>query len=157
MESKLKSIRNNLNITQVEAANILGVSRRTYQKYENENINEENIKYKYMIEKLNSILVDEDKKILSIERIKEGANKIFSKYDVEFCYLFGSYAKSKAKETSDIDLLVSTNLTGLKFFSMVEELREEYKKKVEVLNVNQLYNNKKLFTEILRDGFKIYG
>ncbi|MCR5349379.1 MAG: helix-turn-helix domain-containing protein, partial [Acholeplasmatales bacterium] len=32
--NELKKIRESLNLTQIEAANILNISRRTYQKYE---------------------------------------------------------------------------------------------------------------------------
>lgn len=38
-----------------------------------------------------------------------------------------------------------------------EELREELKKKVDLLDVLQLNNNQKLLQEILKDGIKIYG
>ena len=76
---------------------------------------------------------------------------------MDFCYLFGSYAKDTANESSDIDLLISTELTGLEFFGMVEELREALHKKVDVLNVSQLKDNIELTKEILKDGIKIYG
>ena len=38
---------------------------------------------------------------------------MFSKYKVQYCYLFGSYAKGKAKEKSDLNLLVNTDVTGI--------------------------------------------
>ena len=71
--------------------------------------------------------------------------------------LFGSYAKDKANEKSDVDLLISTKTSGLKFYGLVERLREELKKKVDLLNVNQLENNTTLLNEILKEGIKIYG
>ena len=75
----------------------------------------------------------------------------------EVADLLGSYAKDTANESSDIDLLISTELTGLEFFGMVEELREALHKKVDVLNVSQLKDNIELTKEILKDGIKIYG
>ena len=78
-------------------------------------------------------------------------------YGISYCYLFGSYAKGTAKETSDVDLIVSNELRGLKFFGMVEDLRENLHKKVDVLDVGQLENNLKLLNEVLMDGIKIYG
>lgn len=84
-------------------------------------------------------------------------NLVFSSYEVNFCYLFGSYAKGKANETSDIDLLISSNVTGVKFFGLIEELREQLKKKVDLLDILQLNNNQTLLQEILKDGIKIYG
>ena len=83
--------------------------------------------------------------------------RYFKKYEVEYCYLFGSYAKGKATETSDVDLLIATPLSGLKFFELVEELREKLCKKVDALHQTQLNNNLKLTQEILKDGLKIYG
>ena len=74
-----------------------------------------------------------------------------------YCYLFGSYAKGKATPVSDVDLLISTGLTGLKFYGLVEDIRTALHKKVDVLDVNQLNDNIKLINEILKDGVKIYG
>ena len=62
-------------------------------------------------------------------------------YDVNFCYLFGSYAKGKETPMSDEDLLISANVKGLKFYGLVEELRTTLKKKVDVLDINQLKDN----------------
>jgi predicted nucleotidyltransferase len=81
---------------------------------------------------------------------------VLENYDVEYCYLFGSYARGTATELSDVDLIVSTSITGLKFYSLVERLRVNLNKKVDVLDINQLVNNKDLLNEILKDGIKIY-
>lgn len=80
-----------------------------------------------------------------------------SRYDVQYCYLFGSYSKAKATPTSDIDLLISTKMTGLSFYDFVETLRQSLHKKIDVLDVNQLVNNMDLVNKILKDGIKIYG
>ena len=73
-----------------------------------------------------------------------------------FCYLFGSYAKGKATEVSDVDLLISTETTGLRFFEMTERLRKGLHKKVDVLDLKQLVNNEALIREVLREGVRIY-
>ena len=85
--------------------------------------------------------IDEEHGIVDIEYITEKCGNVFQKYDVNFCYLFGSYAKSKAKPTSDVDLLISANVKGLKFYGLVEEIREALHKKVDVLEINQLKYN----------------
>ena len=82
---------------------------------------------------------------------------MFSNYDIEYCYLFGSYAKGKASDISDVDLFVSTSVTGLRYFGLVEQLRERLKKKVDLLNINQIKDNAEVLNEILKDGIKIYG
>jgi len=76
---------------------------------------------------------------------------------VEYCYLFGSYAKGKATEKSDVDLLVAMPVDGMKFFELIEMLREQLKKKIDLLDITQLDNNPTLVQEILKNGIKIYG
>lgn len=48
---ELKSLRIERKLTQNQAADILGVSLRSYKSYENDEKKADSIKYKYMIEK----------------------------------------------------------------------------------------------------------
>lgn len=57
----------------------------------------------------------------------------FKKYPVDYCCLFGSYAGGKATERSDVDLFIFTELTGLKYFGLIEELRENLRKRVDLV------------------------
>lgn len=82
---------------------------------------------------------------------------VFKKYKVNFAYLFGSYAKGTANPLSDVDLFVSTAVSGLQFYGLVEDIRMILGKKVDVLDINQLRNNIELTEEILKTGIKIYG
>lgn len=158
IEMTLKQLRISKGLTISECAKFLGVPIRTYVRYENDESKSNTIKYRFMVEKLIGYgFIDEEHGILTMEQIKEICGRVFSNYDVKFCYLFGSYAKGKAKETSDVDLIISANVTGIKFFGLVEELREELKKKVDLLDILQLNNNQTLIQEILKDGIKIYG
>lgn len=45
----------------------------------------------------------------------------------------------------------------MKFFELIELLREKLKKKVDLLDIAQLNNNPTLVQEILKYGIKIYG
>lgn len=154
----LRELRKNKGITQQQAADFVGVPLRTYSNYENDFKKQTSIKYKYIVEKLYTYgYIDEENGVLTLEKIQKICAPIFSKYPVEYCYLFGSYAKGKATPTSDIDLLIYTNLSGLKFYGLVEELREQLRKKVDVLDQKQIINNFELTNEILKDGIKIYG
>ncbi len=154
----LRELRKNKGITQQQAADFVGVPLRTYSNYENDFKKQTSIKYKYIVEKLYTYgYIDEENGILTLEKIQKICAAVFSKYPVEYCYLFGSYAKGKATPTSDIDLLIYTNLSGLKFYGLVEELRENLKKKVDVLDQKQIIDNFELTNEILKDGIKIYG
>ena len=155
---ELKNIRVGKGLTQEQAAQLLGISRRTYIKYEKGEAQLSEIKLKFLCQTLEEYgLIDENHGILTLDQIKEICREIFEEYNVEYCYLFGSYAKGRAKETSDIDLLVSMPVDGMRFFGLIETLREQLKKKVDVLDTAQLNNNMTLVREILKDGIKIYG
>ena len=56
-----------------------------------------------------------------------------------------------------MDILISTDIKGLKFYGLVEEIRSSLHKKVDVLEVAGLKDNIELLEEILKDGIKIYG
>ena len=155
---KLKDLRTEKKLTQQQVADLVGISWRSYKSYENDEKKVGTLKYNYMMQKLAEINpIDEEHGVIDVEYIKQKCEEVFEKYDVNFCYLFGSYAKEKAKPTSDVDLLISVNVKGLKFYGLVEELRTALHKKVDVLDINQLKNNMELIQEILKDGIKIYG
>lgn len=154
----LKELRIEKKMTQQEVADLVGISLRSYKSYENDEEKQDTIKYKYIVEQLSKInYIDEETGILELEDIVRKCSKVFERYEVSFCYLFGSYAKGKATQTSDVDLLISTNVKGLKFYGLVEEIRTALHKKVDVLDMNQLKENIKLTEEIFKDGIKIYG
>ena len=154
----LKELRKTKKLTQAECAEYLGIPLRTYQNYETDASKSSSMKYEFMMQKLEAFgFVDETHGILTTTKIKETCASVFQNYDVEYCYLFGSYAKDKATETSDIDLLISTSVSGMMFYDLVESLRENLQKKVDVLNREQLNDNPDLINEILKDGVKIYG
>ena len=154
----LKEIRIKKGLTQLACAKFLGVSHRTYIRYEADESKQNTLKYRYMVKELEEYgKIDETHGVLTIEHIKTICAEVFDKYEVDYCYLFGSYAKGKATQTSDVDLLIATPINGLSFFEMVESLREKLCKKVDALHQTQLKNNIELTNEILKDGVKIYG
>ena len=154
----LKELRKSKNLTQAACAEYLNMPLRTYQNYENDKNKTETMKYAFIMQKLGKYgFIDETHGVLSIEQIKNICSTVFQNLDIEYCYLFVSYAKGKATETSDVDLLISTSISGIKFYGLVESLREGLKKQVDVLNREQLSNNPELINEILKDGIKLYG
>ena len=158
MEMTLRDLRKQKKMTQVECAEYLGIPVRTYQNYETDESKSSSMKYAFMVQKLEQYgFVDETHGVLGIQQIKDACTEAFADLDIEYCYLFGSYAKGKATEVSDVDLLISTPISGMRFFDLVESLREKLRKKVDVLNQEQLNNNPDLVNEILKDGVKIYG
>ncbi len=156
--SDLKDLRIEKKMTQQEVADLVGISLRSYKSYENDEEKRSTLKYNYIMDQLQKInFIDEEHGILTIEDITRKCEKVLEQYDVKFCYLFGSYAKGKETPASDVDLLISANIKGLKFYGLVEELRVALQKKVDVLDINQLKDNLELTEEIFKDGIKIYG
>ncbi|MBO4558790.1 MAG: nucleotidyltransferase domain-containing protein [Lachnospiraceae bacterium] len=154
----LKKIRIDKRLSQQDAAKLLGVSLRSYITYENNAAKTDSLKYRFFLRELEQITrIDEEHGILQREDIIRVCGEIFSEYDVDYCYLFGSYAKGKAVATSDVDLLISGKVTGLKYYEMVERLREGLCKKVDALDFRQLLNNEELLNAVLKEGIKIYG
>ena len=154
----LKELRIEKGLTQAACAKAVGIPMRTYVRYESDEGRKDTIKYRYIFETLQKYgVIDEDHGLLTVEKIKEICTPLFERYNVRYAYLFGSYAKGKATEKSDVDLLISMPLNGLRFYEFVEVLRESLKKKVDLLDDTQLENNTVLVKEILQDGIKIYG
>ena len=157
----LREMRREYGISQNEAALAVDIPLRTYIRYESDDSYGDKLK-RQMI--LNSIKdkyeITEEKGILTIEQIK---NKVMGVFDnlfqgeIEFCYLFGSYAKGLANEKSDVDLYVSSSLSGLRFVGLIEKLRQTLHKKVDVIRSSELENNIELVNEIMKGGIKIYG
>ena len=155
--STLKELRITKGLTQEEASALLGVSLRSYKTYENDEGKIGTLKYNYMVDQLEKyVTLDEEHGILTIDEIKNVCKSVLDEYSVKYCILFGSYAKGKASEKSDVDLLLSTEVTGLRFFGIAERLRNALHKKVDLLDLKQLTNNQDLLDEILKDGIRIY-
>lgn len=154
----LRELRKSKKLTQAECAKYLGIPLRTYQNYETDPAKSTSMKYAFMMQKLSAYgFIDETHGILTIEQIQNICTQIFEKFDVAYCFLFGSYAKGKATENSDVDLLIETSASGLRFYDMVEAVREGLRKNVDILNHKQLSDNPDLLHEVLKDGVKIYG
>ena len=158
MGTQLKTLRKRNKLTQKEAAELLQVSLRSYKSYENDPKKEGSLKYQYMIDRLLALNpLDETHGVLAVEDIRDVCQAVFSEYPVEYAYLFGSYSKKKAKEDSDVDLLIATDLTGMRFYGLVDKLKTALCKNVDLLTTDQLKDNMQMINEILRDGVKIYG
>ena len=156
--TELKDLRKKSGMTQSEAAARIGVSLRSYIAYENDIEKAGTPKSRFLLSEMSEICrVDEEHGILTIEEIKAVCGEILKDYAVQYCYLFGSYAKGKASPISDIDLLISDETTGLRFYELAENLRERLHKKIDLLDVKQLVGNKDLLNKVLKDGIRIYG
>ncbi len=155
---KLKEIRKLHHLTQAACAEYLNIPLRTYKRYESDEEKIPPVKRAFIFSKMQELgRTDEEHGILTIETIKRICGEVFQDHAVDYCYLFGSYAKGRATETSDVDLFLRTEAEGLRFYGLVEALRVALNKRVDVLDQRQIEGNDKLLQEILKDGVKIYG
>ena len=150
--NELKKKRKELGLTQIEAAQVCGVSRRSYQYYE------ENDEFEEMRKRILQIIEDGEKnRILGFHFLKAKCISIFKKYpEVKCAYLYGSYARKEAKPESDVDILVICHKMGLSFFEMAGELTKAMGKEVDLQTVEQLAGSATFVENILVDGIKIY-
>ena len=97
-------------------------------------------------------------KIYSIEDIKKMLNEILNNTEVERAILFGSYAKNNPTQHSDIDILIDSNgkIKGLKFFAIIDRIREKFEKDVDVIEKSEIEKNSRIEKEIERTGVVIY-
>lgn len=60
--------------------------------------------------------------IYTLEEIKRRALPVIQKHNIPAMYLFGSYARGKATEESDLDFLIDTTETKLTLLLSLGEL-----------------------------------
>ena len=97
-------------------------------------------------------------KIYSINEIKEILKEVLITTDVKKAILFGSYAKNKANEKSDIDLLIDSNgiLKRLKFFEIIDKIQEKIDKNLDIIEKSEIEKNSKIEKEIKESGIVVY-
>ena len=95
--------------------------------------------------------------VYSIAYIKAKLQPVFEKYKIKKAVLFGSYAKGNAKFSSDIDIMVDSNLKGLAFYGLLEDTVTAMGKTVDLLDKSQIVKASDIQKEIERTGIVIYG
>ena len=154
---ELKEIRVAKGLTQAQAAEIAGVSLESYKNHELGRSKSDSPLGRMILEKIESYeRYGFDRGILPLDVIKEALNKVFSDAQIDFAYLFGSYARGEALETSDVDILISGSITGLDFFSLGGQLERALHKRVDVIRLEDISSNAEFLLEILRSGIRVY-
>ena len=155
--NELREIRKELGLTQIQAANACGVSRRTYQTYE-ETTNK-NSTAEELYRKLKEMGVfDGPRYVCNIRQIKYACKQVFSSVpEISCVYLFGSYARGEATIDSDVDILVVAPPIGMKLFGLAAQLEDLLHKQVDLHTHRQMIKNEVFAQEILKEGIKIYG
>ncbi|MEX5284929.1 nucleotidyltransferase domain-containing protein [Selenomonas sputigena] len=96
--------------------------------------------------------------IFTFDEIKQRLQPVFAGHHIRRAILFGSYGKGTATKTSDVDLLVDSNLRGLKFMGFVEELREALDDKdMDVFDITHIEPRSRIAEEIKQTGIEIYA
>ena len=154
--NELRRKRKEIGLTQEQVAKAIGVSRRTYQTYEE--TDNQNSTYDQLYKALSEMgLFDGSNVILNVKMIKNRCAPIFAKYPgVKCAYLYGSYARGEATKDSDVDIMVVCHGMGLSFFGMAAELEEALHKEVDLQTHRQVGGNNYFLENFLVDGVKIY-
>ena len=157
----LLETKNKYQLAQEAASTIIGIPLRTYRRYETDDHYGSPIKREAFIRKLaDHCEITEEKELWTIEEIKARLKKLFDdEYpnQINFCYLFGSYAKGYAKPDSDVGLYVSSSLKGFELTGLMEQIRQTLHKRVDVLRDESVLSSFELAKEIFETGIKIYG
>ncbi len=97
-------------------------------------------------------------KIYTIEEIKNSLSKLVDSREVSKITLFGSYAKNKASENSDIDLIIDSNgrLMGFKLFSLIAKIENFFGKEVDAFEKSEIIKGSKIDEEINNTGVVVY-
>lgn len=94
--------------------------------------------------------------IYSIEDILKRVTPVFQENGVRSAILFGSYAKGCPTSSSDVDLVVDSDLKGLNLIGLIVEIQEALDKEVDVFRISEIIPDSKIELEMIRTGIKIY-
>ncbi|MEK7128679.1 MAG: nucleotidyltransferase family protein [Patescibacteria group bacterium] len=93
-----------------------------------------------------------------IKEIKEKTSPIFEKYGLQYAGVFGSVARGKAREDSDVDILVTLGKKKISLWdwsAMKDELSEHLGKKVDIVSDGAIVSYFRDY--IFKDLKTIYG
>ncbi|EGO8372104.1 TPA: nucleotidyltransferase family protein [Enterococcus faecalis] len=105
--------------------------------------------------------------VMTMNEIKERVKPVAEKHNVSVVYVFGSYARNEAKETSDIDFAV--DITGQSeeaywnlYGDFFEELKEAVAHDIDLVELETLVDTqdkperRELLATILKEGVKVF-
>jgi predicted nucleotidyltransferase len=87
-----------------------------------------------------------------IREIKKRLLPVLANYSINKAVLFGSYAKGGADSASDVDILVYSNLTGLDFVGLIDDIQEVLEKNVDVIDISHVEKGSPIEREIQKTG-----
>lgn len=94
--------------------------------------------------------------MIDIATLQTALTPVFRDYGISRAVLFGSVAKQTATEKSDLDLLVTSNLHGLRFVGFMEAVRKAAHMPVDILDISHIESGSKIQQEIEKTGVILY-
>jgi predicted nucleotidyltransferase len=94
--------------------------------------------------------------IYRIDEIRRRLEPVFRENDVRSAILFGSYAKGEATEKSDVDICVDSDLKGLDFMLLVDDVHVTLNKQIDMFPLRCVNPQSKVYSEINDTGVVIY-
>ena len=93
--------------------------------------------------------------VYTIEEIRRIVVPIAKEYGVAKISLFGSYAKQKATENSDLDFIMDKgDVVGLQYFSLLRKLENAFNCDVDLITTG--FSNKDFLNRINKEEVLLY-
>lgn len=94
--------------------------------------------------------------IYTVPQLQQLLAPVLAENGVRKAVLFGSYGKGAATEKSDVDLLVDSDLRGLRFVGLLEQVQRLLGKEVDLFDVRHIEAESLIDQEIQATGVTIY-
>ena len=166
MKITLKTVRENIGLTQEQVSLLTGVPVKTLRNWEQGVRKPSEWTVDLIIDKMLSAEMqknielsidgDDETNILTFSSIKMRITEVVKDLDIDKVYLFGSYVNGDASPLSDIDLYMESDIFGLEFFGVIEKLRMNLHKKIDLLSNRTVLVDSKIYKEIMKTGVAIY-
>jgi len=94
-----------------------------------------------------------DRRVLTMQQIKDAVKPLAEKYGVEAIYLFGSYARGEADENSDLDFLVfgGEHFKLTRILSLAGELRKLFQKDVDAFEIREINVDTPFYRTVMKE------
>lgn len=94
--------------------------------------------------------------IYTVPQLQQLLTPVLAENGVKKAVLFGSYGKGVATEKSDVDLLVDSDLRGLRFVGLLEQVQRLLGKEVDLFDVRHIEAGSMIDQEIQTTGVTVY-
>lgn len=105
--------------------------------------------------------------VYTVEQIAQRILPVAQKYGLKAVYLFGSYARGTATDSSDIDLLIDTSGTNIKSLLTLSavycDLEDALRKSIDLITVSsleqrpQMENDVRFRDTVLKERVNLYA